>query len=80
MGSKGFVGNAKRVGLSSRNTDTTQINDNGSHDFYFAPNVPDGKESNWIPTGKISFLLFRLYDPESKDFFKTWVLGDVEKI
>ena len=80
MGSKGFVGNAKRVGWSSRNTDTTQINENGSHDFYFAPNAPDGKESNWIPTGKISFLLFRLYGPESKDFFKTWVLGDVEKI
>jgi len=52
--------------LSSRNTDTTQINENGSHDFCFAPNAPDGKESNWIQTmpGKSWNVLLRLYGPE----------------
>ncbi len=80
MKTKGFVQNAERVGLSSRNTDTMQVNDDGSYDIYFAPEAPEGKESNWIPTGEDYFLLFRLYGPESKDFFKSWALGDVEKI
>lgn len=80
MQTKGFVQNAERVGLSSRNTDTMQVNDDGSYDIYFAPEAPEGKESNWIPTGEDYFLLFRLYGPESKDFFKSWALGDVEKI
>ena len=80
MQTKGFVQNAERVGLSSRNTDTMQVNDDGSYDIYFAPEAPEGKESNWIPTGEDYFLLFRLYGPESKDFFKSWALDDVEKI
>ena len=78
--SKGFVRNASRVGLSSRNTDTMQVNEDGSYDIYFAPKAPEGKESNWIPTSEDFFLLFRLYGPESKDFYKTWMLGDVVKV
>ena len=77
---KGFVQNAERVGLSSRNTDTMTKNDDGSYDIYFSPKSPEGKESNWVPTGEDFFLLFRLYGPESKDFFKAWILEDVEKI
>jgi hypothetical protein len=80
MASKGFVRNAPRVGLSSRNTDTMQVNADGSYDVYFSPKAPKGKEANWIPTGEDFFLLFRLYGPESKDFFKTWSLGDVVKV
>jgi len=82
MGSKGFVGYAKRVGLSSRNTDTTQINENGSHDFYFATNASDGKESNWIQTmpGKSWNMLFRLYGPLEPWFDKTWRPGDPEVV
>lgn len=80
MQTKGFVLNAERVGLSSRNTDTMQVNEDGSYDVYFAPNAPEGKESNWIPTGEDFFLLFRLYGPETKDFYKTWSIGDVEKV
>ena len=80
MKTKGFVQNAERVGLSSRNTDTMQVNEDGSYDIYFAPRAPKGKASNWIPTGEDYFLLFRLYGPESKDFFKTWSLGDVIKV
>ena len=80
METKSFIRNAERVGLSSRNTDTMQVNADGSYDIYFGPAAPDGKESNWIPTGKPFFLLFRLYGPESKDFYKTWTLGDLVKI
>ena len=80
METKNFVRNVPRVGLSSRNADTMQVNEDGSYDIYFASKAPKGKESNWIPTGEDFFLLFRLYGPESKDFYKTWVLGDLEKV
>jgi hypothetical protein len=80
MKTKGFVFGAERVGLSSRNTDTMQKNEDGSYDIYFGPNPPKGMESNCIPTGEDFFLLFRLYGPETKDFYKTWTLGDLEKI
>ena len=82
MGSKGFVRNAERIGLSSRNTDTTQINENGSYDIYFAPNAPDGKESNWIQTmpGKSWNVLLRLYGPLQPWFDKTWKPGDFELV
>jgi hypothetical protein len=80
MKTKGFVSKAERVGLSSRNTDTMQANEDGSYDVYFSPKAPAGKEANWIPTGEDFFLLFRLYGPETKDFYKTWSIGDVEKV
>jgi hypothetical protein len=57
-----------------------QKNEDGSYDIYFGPNPPKGMESNCIPTGEDFFLLFRLYGPETKDFYKTWTLGDLEKI
>jgi hypothetical protein len=80
MKTKGFVSKAERVGLSSRNTDTMQANEDGSYDVYFSPKAPAGKEANWIPTDEDFFLLFRLYGPETKDFYKTWSIGDVEKV
>ncbi|MFD2158026.1 DUF1214 domain-containing protein [Rubritalea tangerina] len=80
METKSFIRDVERVGLSSRDADTMQVNDDGSYDIYFGPKAPEGKESNWIPTGEDFFLLFRLYGPESKDFHKTWMLGDLEKI
>jgi len=80
MKSKGFVQNASRVGLSSRNVDTMKMNKDGSYDIYFSPKASKGHEENWIPTGEDFFLLFRLYGPESKTFYKTWSLGDLEKI
>ena len=80
MKSKGFVLNAPRVGLSSRNVDTMTMNKDGSYDIYFSPKAPKGHEENWIPTGEDFFLLFRLYGPESKTFYKTWSLGDLEKV
>jgi len=80
MKTKGFVYGADRVGLSSRNTETMKMNEDGSYDIYFGPNPPEGYESNCIPTDEDFFLLFRLYGPETKEFYKTWVLSDLVKI
>ncbi len=80
MESKGFIRDRSRVGLSSRNIETMQVNADGSYDVYFAPKAPKGKEANWIPTGEDFFLIFRLYGPETKDFYTSWSLGDVEKL
>jgi hypothetical protein len=77
---KGFIKSDSRVGLSSRNTDTMKVNEDGSYDIYFSPEAPKGHAANWIPTGKDFFLLFRLYGPESKTFYKTWSLDDLEKV
>ena len=66
----------------SSNTPGLQKNADGSVDVYFAPKVPEGKESNWVPTNASgSFeVLFRLYGPEKAFFDKTWVLPDIEKV
>jgi len=80
METKGFVEDAKRVGISSRDKDTLKLNDDGSVDIYFAPEAPEGLESNWVPTGEDFFLLFRLYGPGKPLFEKTWVLDDVQKV
>lgn len=80
METKNFIRNAPRVGLSSRNTGTMQVNADGSYDIYFSPEPPADLESNWIPTGEDFFLLFRLYGPSSPVFYKEWILGDLEKI
>jgi len=80
METKGFLEGAKRVGLSSRDKDTLQMNEDGSVDIYFAPQAPPGMETNWIPTGEDFFLLFRLYGPDKPLFDKTWKLGDVERM
>ncbi len=80
MKTKGFIRNAERVGLATPNTKDMQMNKDGSYDIYFGPTAPAGKESNWIPTGEDFFLLFRLYGPATQDFYKTWMLGDLEII
>ena len=79
METKGFVRNVERVGLSSRDSGAMQANSDGSYDVYFGPEPPPGRRANWIPTGEDFFLLFRLYGPESKDFYRSWVLEDIEK-
>jgi len=69
-----------RKGSVLQHADTMKANADGSYDVYFAPEAPEGKEANWIPTGEDFFLLFRLYGPDGKDWFKTWMLGDLEKV
>ena len=63
--------------VSSQVIDKTKRNDDGSADVYFAPK---GLESNWIPTGEDSFLLFRRYGPDKTLFERTRKPGDVEKV
>ena len=66
----------------SSNTPGLQKNADGSVDVYFAPKVPEGKESNWVPTNASGGfeVLFRLYGPEKAFFDKKWVLPDIEKV
>jgi hypothetical protein len=54
----------------------------GSVDVFFAPQAPEGRETNWIatdPAGDFE-VLFRLYGPEPAFFDKTWRLPDIEPV
>ena len=77
---KGFIRDADRVGISSREKDALKVNDDGSVDVYFAPAAPKSWESNWIPTGEDWLGMFRLYGPEEAAFDKSFVLPNIEKI
>jgi hypothetical protein len=76
----GFIEGSNRVGISSLDKDSLQINDDGSVDLYFAPRAPEGHESNWIPTGEKFWITLRLYGPEKPLFDKSWKLPDIEKV
>ena len=80
MKTKGFVEGVDRVGLSSKDADAMQQNDDGSIDIYFAPKAPEGMQSNWVSTGEEFFLVFRLYGPDKPLFDKSWTLDDIEKV
>jgi len=64
------------------NTPELVMNEDGSVDIWFAPEAPEGKESNWIPTkaGGRFELVFRFFGPEPPLFDKTWVLPDLEQM
>ena len=55
-------------------------NSDGSFDIYFAPEAPEGKESNWIQTipGKSWFIILRMYGPLEPWLDKTWRPGELE--
>ncbi len=80
METKSFIRDVDPVGLSERDTDTMQANEDGSYDIYFGPEAPEGMESNWIPTTEPYFLLFRLYGPEEGWLESGWMLGDLKKV
>ena len=82
METKAFIYNELgRVGLSSYDKATMEMNEDGSVDIYFGATAPEGLESNWIPTaGEDFFLLFRFYGPEPPVFEKSFVLNDLERI
>ena len=80
MKTKGFIEDAKRVGLASPNLESMTVNDDGSVDIYFGPEAPEGKENNWIPTGEDWFILFRLYGPKEGWFDSGWKLPDIERV
>ena len=60
--------------------DESQQAADGSYDVFFAPEAPEGKEANWVPTNpeKGLFLVFRFYGPLESFIDKTWVLNDLE--
>jgi hypothetical protein len=80
METKSFIRNVNPVGLSSRDADTMQVNEDGSYDIYFGPEAPEGQESNWVPTTEPYFFLFRLYGPTEGWIESGWQLPDVEKV
>ena len=58
-----------------------QKNNDGSVDIFFGEKTPNGKESNWIPTGgKDFFVIFRFYGPKEAVFNKTFRLHEIERI
>ena len=88
METKNFNRGVDRVGASTKDLDKMVKNADGSVDLFYAPNldeVPKGFEANWVTTESATdakgwFFLFRLYRPETKEWFKTWMLNDVENI
>lgn len=88
METKNFNRGVDRVGASTKDLDKMVKNPDGSVDVYYAPNldeIPAGYEANWVTTESTTnandwFFLFRLYRPESPDWFKNWMLNDVENI
>jgi hypothetical protein len=67
------------AGLNSLSGDV-KANRDGSYDVYFAPEAPEGKESNWIQTipGKSWFIILRMYGPLESWLDKTWRPGEIE--
>jgi hypothetical protein len=76
----GLATEARRFpSLGSR--DKPVQNADGSTDLYIGPNVPEGKEANWLPTapGRGFFAILRLYGPGEKAIDYSWKPGDFEK-
>ena len=57
-------------------------NPDGSVDIYFAPEVPEGQDDNWIQTipGKSWFIIFRAYGPLEPWLDKTWRPSELELV
>jgi hypothetical protein len=51
-------------------------------DVYFGPEMPAGKEKNWIQTvpGRGWFPMVRFYGPLQEYYNHTWKLNDVERV
>ena len=88
MDTKNFNRVVNRVSASTKDLDKMVKNKDGSVDIYYASNldtVPKGFEANWVTTQSATnasdwFFLFSLYRSETKNWFKTWTLGNVENI
>lgn len=60
-----------------------EINDDGSVDLYFGPELPEGgHEKNWIKTdpSRGFFVVFRFYGPLEGYIDKSWVLNDFDEL
>jgi hypothetical protein len=67
------------VGSQSKGIET---NADGSHDIYFGPKAPKGKEGNWLQTvpGKSWFTILRMYGPLETWINKTWRPSEIELV
>jgi hypothetical protein len=71
----------KKAVLSS--TGDIELNEDGSVDLYFGPELPEGvSKKNWIKTvpGEGWFIIPRLYAPLEPILDKTWRWNDFEKV
>lgn len=59
-----------------------KMNADGSHDIYFGPKAPKGKEGNWLATvpGKSWFTILRMYGPLEPWISKTWRPSEIELV
>jgi hypothetical protein len=59
-----------------------ESNTDGSHDIYFGPKAPAGKEANWLQTvpGKSWFTILRMYGPLEPWINKTWRPSEIELV
>ena len=57
-------------------------NKDGSHDLFFGPKAPKGKENNWLETipGKSWFVILRNYGPMKPWLDQSWRPGEVELV
>lgn len=57
-------------------------NADGSHDIWFAPEVPEGKDGNWLQTvpGKSWFTILRMYGPLEPWIDQSWRPGEIELV
>jgi len=78
----GFIyTDSNRTTLSSYDLDKLKKNLNGSVTIYIGPEVPEGLESNWIPTaGKRPMPTLRMYGPTEELFNRTFKLPDFELV
>ncbi len=58
------------------------MNPDGSVDIYFGPQLPEGKQKNWIATvpGKGWFPLLRFYGPLQPFFDHSWKPDDIARV
>jgi hypothetical protein len=78
--SSGLANGQPFPSLGSR--DKPAQNADGSTDLYLGPQLPAGKQGNWLatPPGKGYFAIIRLYGPTEAAINRSWKPSDIEKV
>jgi hypothetical protein len=78
--SSGLANGQPFPSLGSRDKPTQ--NTDGSTDLYLGPQLPAGKQGNWLATvpGKGYFAIIRLYGPTEAAINRSWKPSDIEKV
>lgn len=76
-----YIRGADPIGLASTESPTPKVNDDGSVDIFFGPEVLN-EGVNYLPTSGAEnyFLLFRFYGPTEAYGNDSWKLNDLEQI